>query len=69
MNIKISPFFCPGGGVAGDIKTLAGQELNIPKQTSSYLISKGRNLPRNGGIADKSSLLPYKNPMPVGPHI
>lgn len=27
------------------------------------------NLPKNGGMEDKRSILPYKNPMPVGPHI
>lgn len=41
----------------------------------SYLMERCKesamynNLPKNGGMEDKMSILPYKNPMPVGPHI
>ena len=41
----------------------------------SYLMGRCKEstmsniLPKNGGMEDKRSILPYKNPMPVGPHI
>ena len=34
-----------------------------------YNRSKQESKPKNGGIDVNSSLFPYKNPMPVGPHI
>jgi hypothetical protein len=52
----------------------------VPKQTRTFILFyciliscsclMGKcNLPKNGGMEDKRSILPYKNPMPVGPHI
>jgi hypothetical protein len=46
-----------------DIKNFCRTRIEIPVDKLLF------NLPRNGGMADNSSLLPYKNPMPVGPHI
>lgn len=56
-------------------KYTATTQLELDKQNFNRQIelsddnNKIRKLPKNGGMEENRSLLPYKNPIPVGPHI